>query len=252
MLKSLIRKLNVWVERRGLERSIKRKEEQLPQLPRDPDTDEAIVTPEYRQAYEAACNTIFSPEERVYREQAAKHRSHKDKRKNERTAAGVGGTFNTVIYLALVAFFAYLATYRLYVMLPAVLIAWAIFREYENYLLWRFRVERRVQRAALKGIHKVFIEKMPDDLDQSISSEIAMQINRLVVVLDKADADAILRGVGDGDRFRSPIITGFGDNFLLVDKAGDVVWSGFASSDLGVEWLANHLVSDLEDVLTLT
>src|SRR5579872_4279031 len=62
---------------------------------------------------------------------------------------------------------------------------------------------------SLKAIHKVFIEKMPNDLDQYISAEITKQMNgRLVVVLDKADADAIMRGVGTEQTGVGATITG--------------------------------------------
>jgi len=50
--------------------------------------------------------------------------------------------------------------------------------------------------AALRNIHKVYIEKMPNDLDQYLRAEISKQFKGAVtVVLDKNDADGILAGI---------------------------------------------------------
>lgn len=51
------------------------------------------------------------------------------------------------------------------------------------------------QDVSLKDVHRLFIEKMPNDLDMYIGAEITKQFDgRLRVVLDNADADGILRG----------------------------------------------------------
>src|SRR5207249_2818374 len=122
----------------------------------------------------------------------------RDKLRAERDGADVGGPFGMAAILAVFGYSTYVATRRIPVTLAAVLIGWAVLREHENYRLWRFRVERRLQHAALKDIHKIFIEEMPSDLHRHITSEVMKQINgRLVVVQDKADADVIVRGVSD-------------------------------------------------------
>jgi hypothetical protein len=65
------------------------------------------------------------------------------------------------------------------------------------------------QDVSLKSIHKIFIEKMPNDLDQYISSEITKQMKgRMLVVLDKADADGILKGTGTNKDGVGAAITG--------------------------------------------
>jgi hypothetical protein len=253
MLKSLVRKLAAWVERRELARSVKRKEQQLPPLPKDADPSWErgfkTVFAENIKASQAVAATLFTPGEQRYREERDRRWYAKDEAKRERREAGVTGLFGTLAFVAVVAVAAYYATSIVGVVL-AVWLGWGLIKVSNEYWLWRFRVERRLQHAALRGIHKVFIEKMPDDLDQSVSSKIVKQTNRhLVVVLDKAEADAILLAVSDDDRFRNHLITNRYDNFLLVDKAEDTVWSGFASSHLGAESEAEHLVGKLQDAI---
>src|SRR5215467_5476777 len=51
---------------------------------------------------------------------------------------------------------------------------------------------------SLRSIRRVYIEKMPNDLDQYLRAEIAKQFKGyLVVVLDKNDADGILTGIDE-------------------------------------------------------
>jgi hypothetical protein len=62
---------------------------------------------------------------------------------------------------------------------------------------------------SLKTVHKIFIDKMPNDLDRYISAEITEQINGwLVVVVVKADADAIMRGVSEERARTGSMVTG--------------------------------------------
>jgi hypothetical protein len=122
--------------------------------------------------------------------------------------------------------------------------------------------------SSLKEIHKVFLEKMPNDLDQYISAEVSKQLaGRIVIVLDKTDADAILRGVSDERTGTGAAITGrylgLHDNatgsISLVDKAEKVIlWSdeaGDRSLMFGVmkrggpRKVADRLVSDLKKAL---
>ena len=59
------------------------------------------------------------------------------------------------------------------------------------------RAPRPVADVSLRNVRRVFIEPMPGDLDQYISAEITKELKgRVVIVLDKANADAIMRGVG--------------------------------------------------------
>jgi hypothetical protein len=59
----------------------------------------------------------------------------------------------------------------------------------------------QAQMISLKSIKKIFVDKMPDDLDQYIRAEITKQFKgTLLVVLEPAEADAILAGAGERHR----------------------------------------------------
>lgn len=61
----------------------------------------------------------------------------------------------------------------------------------------------------LKSIKKIYIEKMPNDLDQYIRAEFTKQMKgKVVVVLDKKDADAILAGISEEKKGTGAAITG--------------------------------------------
>jgi hypothetical protein len=88
---------------------------------------------------------------------------------------------------------------------------------------------------SLNSIKKIYVEKMPNDLDQYIRAEFTKQLKgKVVIVLDKADADAILTGVSDEKKGTGAAITGrylgLHDNasaaVTLVDKSEKtVLWS---------------------------
>jgi hypothetical protein len=96
------------------------------------------------------------------------------------------------------------------------------------------------QTPALRDLKKVYIEKMPNDLDQYLRAEIAKQFKgRLTVVLGKSDADAILAGTDEEKTGTLDQITGRylglhdtatgivslldreGKTILWTDEAGD-------------------------------
>ncbi len=91
------------------------------------------------------------------------------------------------------------------------------------------------QTIPLNAIKKIYIDKMPNDLDQYIRAEISKQFKgRLLVVLDQKDADAILSGVSEEETGTGAKITGrylglhdvATGSVSLLDKAGKVVlWS---------------------------
>jgi hypothetical protein len=61
----------------------------------------------------------------------------------------------------------------------------------------------------LKSVHKVFIDKLPNDLDQYLRAEVSKQLSgRMVVVLDEKDADGILTGVSEEEKGTGAKITG--------------------------------------------
>jgi len=91
---------------------------------------------------------------------------------------------------------------------------------------------------ALSGIHKIYIEKMPGDLDQYIRVEFMKQAKgKLGVVLDKSEADAILTGISEQKEGVAHTITGrylgLEDNataaISLVDPSGtQLLWAAEA------------------------
>lgn len=92
--------------------------------------------------------------------------------------------------------------------------------------------------TSLGEVRKIFIEKMPNDLDQYLRAEVSKQLpGRLTVVLNRDDADAIMTGVGDSKTGTGAVITGrylgLHDNSTgavsIVDKSGTVaLWSSEA------------------------
>jgi hypothetical protein len=88
---------------------------------------------------------------------------------------------------------------------------------------------------SLKAIHKVYIEKMPNDLDQYLRAEIAKQMKgKLIVVLKKEDADGIITGVNDEQKGTAAKITGrylglhdtVNGTISLLDKTESaILWS---------------------------
>jgi hypothetical protein len=88
---------------------------------------------------------------------------------------------------------------------------------------------------SLSAVHKVFIEKMPNDLDQYLRAEIAKQMRgRLVVVLKKEDADGIITGVNEEQKGTAAKVTGrylglhdtVNGTISLLDKTESaILWS---------------------------
>src|ERR1700693_4295342 len=88
---------------------------------------------------------------------------------------------------------------------------------------------------SLRSVKKVYIEKMPNDLDQYLRAEIAKQFKgSLTVVLDKNDADAVLTGIDEEKKGTGAQITGrylgLHDNATgtvsLLDKAEkNILWT---------------------------
>jgi hypothetical protein len=121
---------------------------------------------------------------------------------------------------------------------------------------------------SLKDVHRVFIEKMPNDLDQYIGAEVTKQLaGRLTVVLNREDADVIMRGTGSERTGTGAAITGrylgLHDNatgsISLVDKDEKMIlWSAEAGDRSlmfgvmkrgGPRKVADRLVHDLKDAL---
>jgi hypothetical protein len=87
----------------------------------------------------------------------------------------------------------------------------------------------------LRNLHRIFIDKMPNDLDQYIRAEFTKQLRgRVTVVLNQADGDAILTGVSEEEKGTGAKITGrylglhdvATGTVSLLDKEGKLLlWS---------------------------
>jgi hypothetical protein len=131
------------------------------------------------------------------------------------------------------------------------------------------RVPRPVaENVSMKSVRRIFIEPMPGDLDQYISAEITKELKgRVVVVLDKANADAIMRGVGENKSGVGAAITGrylgLHDNstasITLVDRDETMVLWASEAGDRSLMWgalarggqrkVADRLVNNLKKAL---
>jgi hypothetical protein len=104
---------------------------------------------------------------------------------------------------------------------------------------------------ALMNVKKIYVEKMENNLDQYITSEISRQFHgSLQVVLEPSKADAIMKGVNLGAQNTTRATV------EVVDPSGkSVLWSGTGGDrdklflDLkhgGEQKIAAHLVKDLK------
>ena len=104
---------------------------------------------------------------------------------------------------------------------------------------------------ALFNVRKVYVEKMENNLDQYITSEISRQFHgSLAVVLEPSQADGIIKGINIGAQNTTKATV------ELVDPSGKVVlWSSTGDDrnklflDLkhgGNQKIAAHLVKDLK------
>ena len=65
------------------------------------------------------------------------------------------------------------------------------------------------QTPDLKSIHKIYIDKLPNDLDQYLRAEFFKQMKgKITVVLEEKDADGILTGVSEEKKGTGAQITG--------------------------------------------
>jgi hypothetical protein len=122
---------------------------------------------------------------------------------------------------------------------------------------------------SLSAVKKIYIEKMPNDLDQYLRAEIGKQFKgSLTVVLDKNEADAILTGVNEERKGTGAQITGrylgLHDNatgtvslldktekqILWTDEAGDRSLIFGAVKRGGQRKVADRLVSKLKKAMS--
>ena len=124
------------------------------------------------------------------------------------------------------------------------------------------------QEPDLRSAHKVFIDKMPNDLDQYLRAEFSKQLRgKISVVLDEKDADGILTGVSAEEKGTGAKITGrylglhdvATGSVTLVDKDRKVIlWADEAGDRSlmfgamkrgGERKVADRLVSKLKKAL---
>jgi hypothetical protein len=117
----------------------------------------------------------------------------------------------------------------------------------------------------LASVKRVYIEKMDYNLDQYLRAEFSKR--KVVVVLDKNDADAILAGVGEQENGTGAKVTGrylglhdvASGTVSLLDKEGKtILWSDEAG-DRSLFWgplkrggqrkVADRLVSKLKKAM---
>jgi hypothetical protein len=103
--------------------------------------------------------------------------------------------------------------------------------------------------TSVKDVKKLYIEKMPNDLDEFIKTEMSKQLpGRFVIVLRPEDADAIMKGnVADG-RGTATITDIRGTAELWAGEAGD---KGLYLTKVhgGEKKIAERLVGNLKKVL---
>jgi hypothetical protein len=67
----------------------------------------------------------------------------------------------------------------------------------------------RAQEPDLRSIHKIFIDKLDNNLDQYLRAEFFKQMKgKVSVVLEEKDADGILTGISDEEKGTGAKITG--------------------------------------------
>jgi hypothetical protein len=122
--------------------------------------------------------------------------------------------------------------------------------------------------SSLKEMKKLYIEKMPNDLDQFIRAEITKELkDRLLIVLAKEEADAIMTGSGENRTGTGAQITGrylgLHDNatgaITISDRTGTVVLWSSEAGDRSLFWgsvrrggprkVADRLVNNLKKAL---
>jgi hypothetical protein len=103
--------------------------------------------------------------------------------------------------------------------------------------------------ASIRDVKKIFIEKMPNDLDEFIKDELSRQIpNRFLIVTRQEDADAVMRGTATTHKGSITITDLHGTVELWAGEAGD---KGIFITKIhgGEKKIAERLVSDLKKAL---
>jgi hypothetical protein len=91
------------------------------------------------------------------------------------------------------------------------------------------------QTPDLRSIHKIYIDKLPNDLDQYLRAEFFKQMKgKVTVVLEEKDADGILTGISEEEKGTGAKITGrylglhdiaTGSLSMLDKERKQIMWS---------------------------
>lgn len=103
--------------------------------------------------------------------------------------------------------------------------------------------------TSIRDVKKLYIEKMPNDLDEYIKAEISRQMpGRLLIVLHQEGADAVMRGTATNRSGNITITDLRGTAELWVGEAGD---KGIYLTKVhgGEKKVAERLVSNLKKAL---
>ncbi|MCX6634026.1 MAG: hypothetical protein NT090_02875 [Acidobacteria bacterium] len=131
-----------------------------------------------------------------------------------------------------------------------------------------FRIRPTPNITSIRDMKRIYIEKMPADLDQFIRAEIEKELRgRLTVVLVKEEADALMMGTGENRTGTGAQITGrylgLHDNATgavsVTDRTATVVLWSSEAGDRSLFWgavrrggprkVADRLVNNLKKAL---
>ena len=106
----------------------------------------------------------------------------------------------------------------------------------------------------LSNVRKIYIEKMPDNLDQYLASAISHKFHGTVtVVLQRNEADAIMKGVNIGAQTTTQatvqLVDPAGRQILWSGTAGDRSWATLQMKHGGQEKVADNLISSLKKAM---
>jgi hypothetical protein len=106
----------------------------------------------------------------------------------------------------------------------------------------------------LSNVRRIYIEKMADHLDQYLASSISSKFHGSVsVVLNRKDADAVLRGVNIGvqttEKATVQLVDPSEHQILWSGTAGDRKMMSLAIAHGGQEKIADSLVAQLRKAM---
>jgi hypothetical protein len=106
----------------------------------------------------------------------------------------------------------------------------------------------------ISNVRRIYIEKMPDNLDQYLASSISKKFHGSVtVVLNRGEADAIMKGINIGAQTSTQATVQVVDpaerQVLWSGTAGDRSWMTLEVTHGGREKVADHLIGELKKAM---